>query len=75
MLIANMTILPSTKDSGILVDGILQHSFTHDASYIGYGDFKFVQNKDKRGSYFEFNSEHPKTIGVFHFNTKHQVKD
>lgn len=68
-----MTILPSTKDSGIFVRGLLQHSFIYDTSYIGYGDFKFVQNKDNRGSYFEFNSEHPKTFGVFHFNTKYQV--
>lgn len=75
MLKANMTILPSTDKSGIFVNGFSQHSFVYDPSYIGYGDIEFVQNKDKRSCYFKLNSEHLKTLGVFHFNTNYQVRD
>lgn len=70
---ANITVLPSTKDSSIFVRGLLQHSLVSDPSNIGYGDLKYVQNMDKRGSYFELNSDLPQTLGRFNLNTQHQV--
>jgi len=73
MFKANITILPSTEDTGIFVLGLLEHSLVSDPSFAGHGDFKYIQNKNKKGSYFEFNSEDPKTFGRYHFNTEHQV--
>ncbi|XP_060861024.1 apolipophorins isoform X2 [Metopolophium dirhodum] len=72
---ANITILPSTEDTGIYVLGLLDHSLVSDPSFAGHGDFKYIQNKNKNGSYFEFNSDDPKTFGRYHFNTEHQSTD
>lgn len=70
---ANITVLPSTDDSGVYVLGQLEHSFISDSSNSGHGDIMFVQGKDKRSGYFEFNSECPKVLGVFHINTTYKV--
>jgi len=73
MFKVNITILPSTEDTGIFVVGLLEHSLVSDPSFGGHRDFKYIQNKNKDGSYFELNSEEPKTFGRYHLNAKHQV--
>jgi len=73
MFKANITILPSTEDTGIFILGLLDHSLVSDPSFAGHRDFKYIQNKNKDGSSFELNSEEPKTFGRYHFDTKHHV--
>lgn len=70
---ANITVQPRNEERGLFFEGILQHSFNSDPTNTGHGNFKYIQNKDEKGSYFEFNSECPLILGVFHFNTKHEV--
>lgn len=73
MFKANITVLPRTEDSGLFVRGLLEHSLVSDPSTVGHGDFKYIQNKDKKGSTFDFNSEDPELFGKYHLHTKHQV--
>ncbi|VVC28237.1 Vitellinogen, open beta-sheet,von Willebrand factor, type D domain,Lipid transport protein, N- [Cinara cedri] len=75
VLNANITILPSTSDHGEFIFGQLEHSFISDPSSKGSGDFKYVQDKDKKGSYFEFISRCPHYTGVFDFITQHHYTD
>ncbi|XP_026815483.1 apolipophorins [Rhopalosiphum maidis] len=71
----NITVLPITEDTGLFIRGILENSLVSDSSNTGYRDFKYVQNKNKKGSYFEFNSEYPQTFGKYHINTEQQFTD
>lgn len=72
---ANITILPSTPDSGKFILGQLEHSFISDPSNRGHGDFKYIQDKEKKGSYFEFISRCPPYTGVFDFIIQNHVSE
>jgi hypothetical protein len=73
MFKGNITVLPITEDTGLFISGILENSLVSDSSNTGYRDFKYVQNKNIEGSYFEFNSKYPQTFGKYHINTVQQV--
>lgn len=70
---ANITVLPRTEDTGLFVRGFLEKSLVSDSSNVGYRDFKYVQNKNKKSSHLEFTSEYPQTFGKYEISTEQQV--
>lgn len=70
-----MEISPSTLSRGIVAVGTLQHAYVSDPSNTeGHANIKFVLDKDKEGSDFEFNSECPQLFGKFLLNSQHRVR-
>ncbi|CAH1725498.1 unnamed protein product [Aphis gossypii] len=72
---ANITVLPRTEDTGLFVRGFLEKSLVSDSSNVGYRDFKYVQNKNKKSSHLEFTSEYPQTFGKYEISTEQQFTD
>lgn len=70
---ANLTVLPSTEDSGVYVLGLIQRTSMSDQSQLGHGSLKYVQNKDKRGGDFELNSQLPRSLGQFNIDANYLV--
>uniref|UniRef100_A0A2H8TZF4 Apolipophorin n=1 Tax=Melanaphis sacchari TaxID=742174 RepID=A0A2H8TZF4_9HEMI len=72
---ANITVLPRTEETGLFVNGVLEHFLVSDSSNTGYRDLKYIQNKNKKGSNLEFNSIYPQTFGRYHIKTEHKSTD
>lgn len=72
---ANITVLPSTPDSGQFIRGDLEHYLISDTSNGGHVYFKYVQDKNKKGGQFDLVSRCPMYSGVFDLSTQHRVSE